>query len=289
MAEQLHDHPRVHVLAQQQGRGSVPAVVQPDVPDAGGLQQTGPVVVVGLLVDRPPVGLGEDQVLVLPLGAGQHPLAELRGLVPVQLGDERHREGERALAAAGLGLLVDQPAAADAVDAPPDRKGVGEQLDVLPLQRQGLGLAQAEGERDGPTGGVADAGCGVQDGAGLFEVEGGGDVARALGGRVDERGDVAGNVPALDGDGQRPGQDAVVAQNRSGGVTVVEQGGVELVEVLGTQPVEAVPADPGDQVLADGRLVALQRPLAHAARGDGGQPVLEPPGDGRGRRLADHP
>src|SRR4051812_22924332 len=41
----------------------------------GLLQQPGPVVVVGLLVDRSTVGLGEDQVLVDPLGAGQHPAA----------------------------------------------------------------------------------------------------------------------------------------------------------------------------------------------------------------------
>ncbi|UOY03632.1 hypothetical protein MVA48_10005 [Blastococcus sp. PRF04-17] len=89
MAQQLHDYPRVHVLAEQQGGGGVPSVVQADVPDAGLLQQPGPVVVVGLLVDRPAVGLGEDQVLVVPLRAGQHPLAELGGPVLVQGGDER--------------------------------------------------------------------------------------------------------------------------------------------------------------------------------------------------------
>jgi hypothetical protein len=59
--------------------------------------------------------------------------------------------------------------------------------------------------------------------------------------------------------------------------------------VLRPQPVEAVSADAGDQVPADGRLVALQRPLSHAARGDGRQPVLEPCTDGRGGRLADRP
>ncbi|WP_245177477.1 hypothetical protein [Geodermatophilus sp. DF01-2] len=289
MAEQLHDHARVHVLAQQQSGGGVPAVVQADVADAGLLQQPRPVVVVGLLVDRPAVGLREDEVLVVPLGAGQHPLAELRALVPVQLADERHRQGERALAAAGLGLLVDQPAAADPVDAPPDRERAGEQVDVLPLQRQGLGLAQAEGQRDGPAGGVAHMSRGFEHGTGLAEVEGGGDVAGALGGRVDEGGDVARDVAALDGDGERPGQDAVVPQHGGGGVAVVEQGGVELVEVFGPQPVEAVPADAGDQVPANGRLVAFHGPLSHAARGDGRQPVLEPLGDRRGRRLADRP
>src|SRR3712207_7945069 len=46
------------------------------------------------------------------------------------------------------------------------------------------------GEGDGPAGGVADVrGC-LQDGAGLAEVQGGGDVAGALGGWVDECGDV---------------------------------------------------------------------------------------------------
>jgi hypothetical protein len=66
---------------------------------------------------------------------------------------------------------------------------------------QGLGLAQAEGEGDGPAGGVADLRGGFQDGAILLEVEGSGDVARVLRRRVDERGDVAGGVAALDGDG----------------------------------------------------------------------------------------
>jgi hypothetical protein len=37
----------------------------------------------------PSVGLSEDQVLVVPLGAGQHPLAELGGLVSAQFDDER--------------------------------------------------------------------------------------------------------------------------------------------------------------------------------------------------------
>ncbi|HEV7872343.1 MAG TPA: hypothetical protein VGO95_13895 [Modestobacter sp.] len=89
MAQQFHDHPRVDVLGQQQGGGGVPAVVQADVADAGLLEQAGPVVVVGLLVDRPAVGLREDQVFVVPLGPRQHPLARLRGLVLVERGDER--------------------------------------------------------------------------------------------------------------------------------------------------------------------------------------------------------
>jgi hypothetical protein len=78
VAEQLHDDPRVHVLAEQQRGGCVPAVVQPNVADAGLLEQARPVVVVGLLVDQPSVGVGEDEVLVVLFGVGEQPLAELR-------------------------------------------------------------------------------------------------------------------------------------------------------------------------------------------------------------------
>jgi hypothetical protein len=52
----------VHALAQQKRRSCVPAVVEADMADAGLLQQAGPVVVVGLLVDGAAVGLGEEQV-----------------------------------------------------------------------------------------------------------------------------------------------------------------------------------------------------------------------------------
>ncbi len=61
-----------------------------------------PVVVVGLLVDRPAVGLREDEVLVLPPEPASMPLAELGGSVRVQHVDERQGERERALAALGL-------------------------------------------------------------------------------------------------------------------------------------------------------------------------------------------
>src|SRR3954466_13498189 len=48
--------------------------------------------------------------------------------------------------------------------------------------------------------------------AGLLEVERGGDVAGPLRGWVDQAGDIARNVTALDGDGEGAGQDPVVAQ-----------------------------------------------------------------------------
>jgi hypothetical protein len=79
----------------------------------------------------------------------------------------------------------------------------------------------------------------------------------------------------------------VMARHGGRGVAVGQQGGVELVEVFGPEPADPVASDAGDQVLSDGRFVALQGPPADAARRDGGQPVLEPPGDGRGGRLAD--
>jgi hypothetical protein len=74
----------------------VPPVVQANVADACLRQQARPVVVVGLLVDRPAVGLGEDQAVVLPQRAGGDALLELRGLVPVQLRHQRHALRRRA-------------------------------------------------------------------------------------------------------------------------------------------------------------------------------------------------
>jgi hypothetical protein len=108
--------------------------VQPGVPDARRLQQARPVVVVGLLGDRPAVGLGNDHILVVPFRAGQHPLPELGGLVLVRLSDGRQGEGQRAVAALALGLLVDQPATPEAVDAAPDRQGVVERSPSCPDQ-----------------------------------------------------------------------------------------------------------------------------------------------------------
>jgi hypothetical protein len=62
----------------------------------------------------------------VPLGPGRHPLTELGGLVPVQLGDEGQRQREGAVAALALRLPEDQPATAYTVDAAPDGEGVGE-------------------------------------------------------------------------------------------------------------------------------------------------------------------
>ena len=70
--------------------------------------------------------MSEDQVLVVPLRACQHPLAELGGLVPVQFGDEGQRQREGAVAVLALRLPEDQPATAYTVDAAPDGEGVGE-------------------------------------------------------------------------------------------------------------------------------------------------------------------
>jgi transposase len=44
VTEQLYDHTRVDVLAQQERRGGESPVVQADLADAGGAEQGGPVV-----------------------------------------------------------------------------------------------------------------------------------------------------------------------------------------------------------------------------------------------------
>ena len=55
--------------SKQQGCGGVPAVVEPDVSDAGIGEEPRPGFVVGVLVEWSAVGLGEDEVKVLPIGA----------------------------------------------------------------------------------------------------------------------------------------------------------------------------------------------------------------------------
>jgi hypothetical protein len=57
VAEDLHDDPRVDALGQQQRRGGVPAVVQPDVADARLVQESLPGAPVRRPLDRLPVGL----------------------------------------------------------------------------------------------------------------------------------------------------------------------------------------------------------------------------------------
>ncbi len=128
---------------------------------------------------------------------------------------------------------------------------------------------------------------GVQDGGRLFERERGGDLARPLRRRVDQRGDVAVDALALHRDLERAGDDPVHPQHGGGGQALLEQQVVELLEVFGLQPVEPLAADVRGDVHADDRLVALQRPLPYAAGRDVRQPVREPRLDGVGVDAGD--
>jgi hypothetical protein len=60
--------------SEQQRRGGVAAVVKADVPDIGAIEQLDPGLVVGVLVERAAVRLGEDEIPVVPLGAGDQSL-----------------------------------------------------------------------------------------------------------------------------------------------------------------------------------------------------------------------
>lgn len=78
MAQQLHDNAWMDGGGQQQRRRRVATVVQADVSHAGAVEQLDPCLVVGVLVQRPSVRLGEDEIPVVPLAAGDEPLLVLR-------------------------------------------------------------------------------------------------------------------------------------------------------------------------------------------------------------------
>jgi len=115
VSEELHDDPRMDALGQQERRGGVPAVVQPDVADARLVQGSLPGVAVRLPLDRLPVGLRENQVVVLPRRAGRDPLLELCGAVGAQRLDELAGQRQGPPAAVGPGLLVEEAMLGDTV------------------------------------------------------------------------------------------------------------------------------------------------------------------------------
>ena len=65
-------------MLQEQRRRRVPGVVQPSLTHAGLRQQGPPGAVVAARVDRLAVLLSEDEVRVVPLRPGRHPLRKLR-------------------------------------------------------------------------------------------------------------------------------------------------------------------------------------------------------------------
>jgi hypothetical protein len=69
VAKDLHHRALVDALGEQQGGGCVPGIMNADLPDSGRFEQTSPFVPVGVLADRPSVGLAPDEVAVAPGGA----------------------------------------------------------------------------------------------------------------------------------------------------------------------------------------------------------------------------
>jgi hypothetical protein len=77
VAEHLHDHPGVNALGQQQRGCGVPPVVEADLAYSRLVQEGRACLPVGLPLDRPPVGLREDEVMVFPDRTGGDALFEL--------------------------------------------------------------------------------------------------------------------------------------------------------------------------------------------------------------------
>jgi len=103
MTQQLLDHDEFHALFQEEGRGRVPQVVEPDCPQAGVTEHGVEVAAEGCGFDGVPVRASEDEAVVHPLSAGLLRLAGLSGTVLAERGDAGGREGDAAFRADRLG------------------------------------------------------------------------------------------------------------------------------------------------------------------------------------------
>ena len=187
MAEDLHDDALIDALGEQQCCRGVAGVVDTHPADSGRFQQGMPFVPVGVVANRPPVGLAPYEVALMPAGPGGHALVELGGPVRFEGRDERGGERDSAPALVGLELGEVEPAAGslrarpamactagwavvammalgadtgigaavlpgEALKLPADGQCSGVQIDVLPPKTKGFTLAQPKCKSDTPAG-----------------------------------------------------------------------------------------------------------------------------------------
>ena len=179
MAEDLHHDALIDALGEQQGGRGMPGVMNANPADSGRFQQSFPFVPVGVVANRPAVGLAPDEVAVVPGWPGGHALLELGGPVRFECRDEWGRKRDSAPALVGLKLGEVEPAAGslrartgvasaagravvamtvlaaemrisaavlpgEALKLPADGQCSGIQIDVLPPKTEGFALAQPE-------------------------------------------------------------------------------------------------------------------------------------------------
>lgn len=99
MAQDLHHNALIDAQGEQQGGSGVPGIMDPDLADSGRFEQSSPFVPVGVVTDRPPVGLAPDEIVIVPGWPGGHALVKLSGPVCLERRDElgRKRDGPPAL------------------------------------------------------------------------------------------------------------------------------------------------------------------------------------------------
>lgn len=102
VAKDLHHHALVDALREQQGGSRVPGVMNANLADSGRSEQRSPFIPVGVVTDRPSVGLAPDEVAVVPGWPGGHALKKLGGPVRLERRDELGWQRYRAPALIGL-------------------------------------------------------------------------------------------------------------------------------------------------------------------------------------------
>ena len=110
VAKDLHGYPGGYPLLQEHCCRGVPCVVEACLAYASVFEEVSPGSVVGAGVERLAVGLGEDEVVVLPEWAGGESFAVLLDPVGFERVDERDGEGDGSPSGAGLRWDADEAA-----------------------------------------------------------------------------------------------------------------------------------------------------------------------------------
>jgi hypothetical protein len=208
-------------------------------------QQRLPLAVVSTRVKR---RLAEHEPVVLPGRSGSQPLRGLGRPVLLHRVAQLSGQGDGPPAGPGLGLHQHEALALLPLERLAHRQQSAVEVDGVPGQSQRFALPQPQRERHRPSGRVPASGRRREDPPCLHAGEGlhFGALER---GCVDEGADVAGQLPALHGDLERPRQHAVTLQDGGWRQAAGQEFTVELLDVLGLQPVESVISDPRQELV----------------------------------------
>lgn len=162
-SQQFLDDDEFDALFQEEGRGRVAEVVEPDRPQAGVPEQCLEVPREGGGFDGVAVQASESEAVVHPVCAGPLLLAGLSVTVLVERGDAGGREGDAAFRADRLGRQGGEAASPSALKGTADAGGAAVEIEVFSVQAQEFALAESGAQGELEQGGEpVPLGCGEE-------------------------------------------------------------------------------------------------------------------------------